>query len=253
MEDCSPVSTPIEVGRKLGVTDHSGRRNDCKAPYREAVGSLMYLATCTRPDLSMAVSTCARFLDSYNEESWKSVKRILRYLRGTTKFGIQYNREGNGSIIGYSDADWGGDVETGKSRSGFVFLLSSGAISWSSKLQEIVALSSTEAEYIAACEAGKEIIWFNEFLHEIGLSEDTIELRIDNKSSIELAKNPVFHKRTKHIRLRYHKIREWVQEKEFKISHVTSGEMAADFLTKPVRNDSLSSNLDRIGVKYITH
>ena len=103
-------------------------------PYCQAVGSLMYLATCTRPDIAMAVSSCSRFLENFDENHWRTVKRIFRYLNGTMNFGIEYVRENKSAIIGFSDSDWGGDVDSGKSRSGNVLVVCGGAVSWSSRL-----------------------------------------------------------------------------------------------------------------------
>ena len=165
--------------------------------------------------------------------------------------GITYSTKSacaKSEVEGYSDASWGNDVTNGRSRHGYVFIQAGGAVSWVSKIQEIVTLSTTEAEYVAAVEAGKEAIWYHEFMNEIGVPHSEVKLYLDNKSTISLVQNPVFQKRTKHIRLRYHKIREWVANNELKIEFVPSTKMAADFLTKPVPFKTPNSNLKLIGM-----
>ena len=147
MEDCKPVSTPVDISSKL---THATDEDDCvdQHGYQSAIGSLMYLSVSTRPDISFAVSSLARFSSKQKKEHWTAVKRLLRYLKGTTMYGILYTKGGANECIGFSDADWAGDTNDRKSTSGYVFMLSGGAVSWSSKKQKCVALSTAEAEYI---------------------------------------------------------------------------------------------------------
>jgi len=162
---------------------------------------------CTRPDIAYAVGVVSRFLANPGKEHWKAVKWILRYLRGTTKKCLCF---GNGKLelSGYTDADWAGDKDSRKSISGYVTTFAGGAVSWQSKLQKCVALSTTEAEYIAATEACKEMLWMKNFLLELGVNQDKYVVLCDNQSTIHLAKNPSFHSRSKHIDIRHHWIRE---------------------------------------------
>lgn len=206
MTDCKTISTPMDPNQNLG---------DFKAeekvdfPYREAVGSLMYLAVATRPDISFAVGCVSRYLENPALAHVNAVKRILRYIKATLNFGIVYEAKIDLPIIGYSDADYAGDTETRRSTSGYVFLFGSSAVSWGSVRQKSVSLSTTESEYIAASDAVKELVWLERLIAQITSKKRIKSLfRMDNQSAVRLIKNPEFHKRTKHVDVRYHFIRE---------------------------------------------
>lgn len=232
MSDCNPVSTPLDPGTKL-VKDNTWQDSDGeKPPYRELVGCLLYLAISTRPDISHTASLLGQFNDCFSKNHWNAAKRVLRYLKGTKDQGIFYKRE-RSDIIGYVDADWAASACDRRSFSGFVFLLGGGAITWDSKKQRTVALSTTEAEYMAMAEAAKEIVHLRRFLLELGVSSaNSINLCVDNMSAQKLASNPIHHVRTKHIDVRYHFIREIVKSKQINLSHVSSSDMLADVFTK---------------------
>ena len=167
MEDCKPVSTPVDISSKLAhATDEDDSIDQQR--YQSAIGSLMYLSVSTRPDISYAVSSLARFSSKPTKEHWTALKRLLRYLKGTTKYGILYTKGGASKCIGFSDADWAGDINDQKSTSGYVFMLSGGAVSWSSKKQKCVALSTAEAEYVALSSAAQESIWLRQLITELG-------------------------------------------------------------------------------------
>ena len=161
---------------------------------------------------------------------------MLRYLQATPTHGIRFSGSGDGKLIGYSDADWVGDIESGRSTSGYVFVLNGGCISWRSKKQRTVALSSTEAEYMALSEATQEAVWLKAFMRELG--EDTgggaLTVDEDNQGAIALAKNPEFHKRTKHIDIRYHFVREKVEDGQVALEYCPTQDMLADLMTKPI-------------------
>lgn len=218
-----------------------------KIPYREAVGSLMFAAVVSRPDIMYAVANVSKFLTNPSQEHWQAVKIILRYIRNTLDVGIEYRKTEETRLIGYSDSDYAGDVTTRKSTSGIVFTLAGGAISWASKRQSVVAMSTTEAEYIAASDATKEAIWLRRLLNDIGFGQkgSTI-LNVDNQGAIKLIHNPELHKRTKHIDVRYHFIREKVNGGEIKINYLKSEEQLADLFTKALPKQTflkLRSNL----------
>ncbi|XP_046750287.1 secreted RxLR effector protein 161-like [Diprion similis] len=170
-------------------------------PYREAVGSLMFLAIVSRPDISFAVNNASKFLNNHDSNHWRAVKRIFAYLLGTANFGIVYRSGGSESnLIGFSDADYAADLETRRSTTGYLFCLSGGPVTWSSKRQKSIALSTTEAEYVALSLAGKEATWLRVLLRDIEYQcENPTVIHVDNQSAIRLAKNPEFHQRTKHI------------------------------------------------------
>ncbi|XP_046145331.1 secreted RxLR effector protein 161-like [Osmia bicornis bicornis] len=181
-----------------------------QVPYRSLIGSLMYLATSTRPDIAHAVSALSQFNDNPGEEHWKAAKRVLRYIKRTEKMEIVFTKTEN-ELIGFSDADWGASIDDRRSYTGYVFRLFGGAISWSSRKQKTVAMSSAEAEYMALSEAAKESIYQRRFLTEVVGKLKTTLILCDNQSAGLMAKNPVYHERTKHIDIRYHFVRESVE------------------------------------------
>ena len=163
----------------------------------------MYAMICTRPDITHAVGKVSRFLANPGMEHWEAVKWILRYLRGTSKMCLCLGGE-KVALNGYTHADMVGDLDTYRSTSGYVFTLAGGAVSWQSKIQKCVALSTTEAEYIAMNEARKEMLWLKQFLEDLGQKQGLCLLYCDSQSVMDLSKNATYHGRTKHIARRYH-------------------------------------------------
>lgn len=179
------------------------------APYREAIRSLMYLSIATRPDITFAVNQARRHLEKPTTTHWKAVKRILKYLKGTINHGLQFKCDQKKELLAYSDADYAGDLQMRRSTTGYVLRFASGTVSWNSQRQQAVALSTTDAEYMAACQISKEIVWMKRLIKELLNVEDIqTTLFMDNQSAISLIKNPVFHKRVKYIDVRFHYIRE---------------------------------------------
>ena len=232
MQDSNPMSTPM-INSEPAMT----MSNDViDIPYRQAIGSLMYLMVGTRPDIAFAICRLAQYSENPTEEHWIAVKRVFRYIKGTHDYGILYDGNIDLNIYGYSDSDHGGCKNSRKSTSGYVFMASGGAISWRSKKQTSVATSSCEAEYIASCLASKEAIWLSR-LHSdlIGKpSADPIRISIDNQGTIDLASNSIINDRSKHIDIQYHFIRECIHQKKISLSSCPSKENAADPLTKPL-------------------
>ncbi|KAF0706887.1 hypothetical protein AaE_013900 [Aphanomyces astaci] len=254
MEHCKPVKTPQEPGQKLSknmspVTEEEHLDME-SVPYRSAVGCLMYLMVATRPDNATAVGAASQFLERPGRQHWNAVKRIFQYLQGTQDFGIHYERVER-SVCGYSDADWAGDVDTRHSTSGYCFLLNNGIVSWKSHKQRTVALSSTEAEYMGLTEAAQEALWMKALLQELGELEDGVPITIweDNQGSIALAKNTEHHRRTKHIDIRYHFIREKVASADIELKYCPTSDMIADIFTKPLPAVQFSKLREKMGVK----
>ena len=233
MADCKPVSTPAV---KPDEVESPALKDNLT--YMEIVGSLIHLSNLTRPDISFAVNYQARFMQKPSEADLIAVKRIMRYLKGTAAYGLNYCSTGS-TLVGYSDADWAGDKDSRRSTSGYAFQLGKNLISWSSKKQSTVALSSSEAEYMASSFATQELIWLKALIKEIKFKIPVPILKQDNQSSIALAKNPVHHPRTKHIDIRYHFIRERVLNSELQLEFCPTTEMAADMLTKPLSQQLL--------------
>jgi hypothetical protein len=250
MSDCNPVATPIDKGHDSGEADDVIISE--KVPYREAVGSLMYLVTGTRPDLAYAVSVVSRSLDKPSSRDWEKVKRIFRYLKGTVSMAILYRSDVEADVLlAYSDADYAGDIESRRSTSGVICQYMGGPITWLSQRQKCVALSTTEAEFIAANEAAKELTWLSRLLHEITVLTEIPLLRVDNLSALKLVKNPIFHKRSKHIDVRYFFIRDKIEDGTLVIEHVASEEQIADIFTKPLAKDRFQKLRSLLSVNAI--
>ena len=202
MIDSYSVSTPADPNVTLSLTpDTSEHTQPLDVPYKEAIGCLMFISLLTRPDITYAVNHAAKFCEKPRQIHWTAVKRIFRYVWGTPDLGLLYKRTpSTPQLQGYCDADYGGDIDTRRSRSGYIFQHGNSLIAWSSKAQQCTAQSTTEAEYIAACMATKEAVWLRRLLTSIGFPPTgSTPLLSDNQSAIRLVKNLEYHKRTKHI------------------------------------------------------
>ena len=197
MKKSNSVKNPIVPSVRLMKDEEGSKVNDIM--YKQLVGSLMYL-TVTRPNLMYVMSLISRFMASPIKLHLQATKRVLRYLKGTVDLGVFYKNEGNGELMAYTDSDYARDVDDRKSTSGYVFLLNEGVVSWSLKKQPVVALSTTEAELVAAAFCACQGVWMRRVLEKLGhpQGECTIVL-YDNNSTIKLSKNPVMHGCSKHI------------------------------------------------------
>jgi hypothetical protein len=224
MVDCP--STPDEVEEMRS------------APYIHAVGSLLYLAISTRPDIAYAVGVLARYNSNPGKAHWLAVKHLFRYLKGTLDYKLTYAPDPEHPELFYTftDADFAGDPDTGRSTGSYVVKMGTGAVSWRSKLQSIVTHSTTEAEYIAACHGGQEAMWLRSLFGEIGLDITSVSspIHIDNMSAINVAKNPEHHGRMKHLDIKHFWLRDMVNNKTLKVVHCPTDKMPADILTKPL-------------------
>ena len=226
-----------------------------KTPYASAIGSLMYAMLCTRPDIAYAVSLTSRYQSDPGVDHWTAVKNILKYLRRTKDMVLSYGGDEQLVVNGYTDASWNTDPDDSKSQSGYVFILNGAAVSWRSAKQSVVARSSTESEYIAASEASQEEIWMKEFITELGVvpsALDPMSIYCDNMGAIANAQEPRSHKKLKHIKLRFHAIREHVQDGDIKICKVHTDLNVADPLTKPLPRAKHDQHQTAMGVRYIT-
>ncbi len=200
-------------------------------PYHEAIGSLMYASLRTRPDISFAVQTLSRFTINPGLDHWEAVKRVFRYLKGTRELWLSYGGTAK-EMEGYADAD-GSMMEDRRAISGYAFIINGGAVSWSTKKQEIVSLSTTESEYIAATYAAKEALWLRSLIFQIfSTSFPATTLFSNNQSAIVLTKEHQYHARTKHIDVRYHFIRWIIEEGKLQLIYCPTHEMVANTLMK---------------------
>ena len=219
--------------------------------YQSAIRSLMYAMIETRPDIAYAVSTLSQFASNLNQKHWKALKHLFRYLRGTLDLGITYCADGNQAIVGYTDSDWAGDKGTQKSATEYLLKLANGAVSWSSKQQPTVALSSSEAKYMAATQCVKEAIWIQGLLKEIGYQETdqhTISLFGDNMGALALAQNPEYYARKKHINVQWHFVREKILENLVQLEYLQTEEIVADGLIKPLGKEKFYRFISLMGM-----
>lgn len=248
MSDCKAVGTPIV--KDIPVKKLVEEICDIKFPYRQAVGALAYLMVGTRPDIAYAVGVVSRTLDNPTNTNVLQVKRIFRYLKGTVETGLEFKKNEK-RLMCYSDADHGGDNLSGCSTSGLICMFAGSAISWRSVKQTSVALSSTEAEIVAASEACREMIWLKRLFKNLSDKLETPVLRIDNESAIKLAHNPPYeyHRKTKHIKLRHFYVRQCVSEGDIQIEQVPTQEQLADIFTKPLFQPRLVKLCEDFGLK----
>ena len=242
MDKVKPVNIPLALHFKLssGLCPSNDEEKEymSRVPYANAVGSLMYAMVTTRLDISHAVGVVSRYMANPGKEHWAAVKWVLRYLRGTSSYCITFDGCSD-KICSYVDSDFAGDLDKRRSTSGYVFTLPGGPISWMSKLQSIVALSTTEAEYVSASHACKEAVWLKGLLGEIGQFQKIVNIFCDSQSAIHLAKNPAYHSKTKHIPVKYHYVRHVIDEGEVILEKVHTKKNCADMFTKPVTLEKL--------------
>jgi hypothetical protein len=198
----------------------------------------MYAMVSTRPDISHAVGVVNGYMENTGKEHQAAVKSLLLYLRGTSDYFITYN-SGYELVCGYVDSDFAGDLDKRRSTSGYVFTLAGGAISWMSNLHNIVALSTTEAEYVATSHACKEAVWLKGLFGEFGRTPDKVNLPCDSQSAIHLAKNPSYHSKIKHIPIKYHFVRKVIDERGVSLEKVHTKENCANMFTKPILLEKL--------------
>ncbi|KEP46319.1 putative Gag-Pol-like polyprotein/retrotransposon [Rhizoctonia solani 123E] len=224
-----------------------------KVPYLALVGALLFVCCQTRPDVSYAVCTLSRFSANPGRAHWDALLGILRYLHSTSTFGVSYSRAGSHALSIYSDADYGMCPDTYKSTTGWVVALCGGLVSWSSKLQSVIAQSTAEAEFIAMSMACREGYWVRSWLAELdGLPSDKrlppTPLFCDNQAAIAISRNPESHQMAKHIAIRYHYVRDQVAQGEYAVHHVPSRDQTADFLTKPTSKEVFNHCRARAGI-----
>jgi hypothetical protein len=237
MEHCNSVTTPCPKTRlntEMCPQNDAERADAATLPFRAIVGKCMYLATCTRPDISYAVRELARFMSNYGRKHFEAAKHLLRYLQGTRSRGVIYGDAVNMTPIfrGYTDADWAMN-ETRKSISGFVLTCAGGPICWSSKQQSVIALSTCEAEYIACTHSARHIVWLRSLFSELGFPQkDPTPLYCDNQGTVTCTHDPHSHSRMKHMDIRIHFVRECVNAGIINIFHIPGTENSADLFTK---------------------
>ena len=253
MESSNPVFTPMDSRTKLEPYKEEASKNFIKL-FQSIIGSLLYITLGTRPDIAYATIKLARYASNPSPIHITSAKRILRYLKATKDYGITYyssytSTSSNKYISGYCDADYAGDIFTAKSTLGWIFFIAGGPISWKSKLQSIIAQSTTESEYIAINSATKEAVFIKQLMTELGAyNQAKFPIYTDNEGALALAKNPVFHERTKHIAVKYHYIRQLIEEGTIDLVYINTKDQKSDGLTKPLDKTKFKEFLIQLGL-----
>ena len=257
--DARTVDTPMIAGLQLRQPDKStpvpadiAKWAD-KTPYRPLVGSLMYLAVATRPDIAYAVGRLSSFVDCYRPEHWEAAIRVLRYLKGTRDYVLTLGGKNALALNGYSDSDYANCIDTSRSVGGYCFTLGSGMISWSSRKQPTVADSSCYAEYIALHSAAHEVVFLRQLLEGLRLlPSGATQLFCDNDAASRLSEDHVWHSHTKHIRVKYHYTRELVLAGDVAIQRVGSKDNTADILTKPLARMDFQRLRHYLGIRPVS-
>jgi hypothetical protein len=256
MQNCTPSAIPISVGTTITVDDcpttADEKREMSKYPYAALVGTLMYLMSCTRPDLAYVVGQLCRVMSNPGMPHWNAAKKVLRYLKGTASEGLTYGgptcaRHVN--LIGYTDADWGGEKETARSTSGILILAFGGAVGWASKKQSCAARSTFCAEYVAASETASEVYWLRQVIKDMKQPlHGPSTIYIDNQTALVHLKNNMTTQRSKTINIHFHIVRDHIAAGDVKFEFVPTTSQMADVLTKPVTENALLRSKDMMHV-----
>jgi hypothetical protein len=245
MQSARSRRVPMGPGEKVQREGEPLNTEEC--PYSQLVGSLLYLANCTRPDIAQAVGVLARYMSCPTVEHWRLAKAVLSYLVGTTDVGLEFGGK-TSELEGYCDANHPGDLDSRRSTTGYVFTLNGGAISWASKLQPTVAFSNVEAEYMSAAHAIKEALWLKKLCNDLDLKYEGVPIGCDNQGAIKLVKHPIASQRSKHIDVSHHFARERVLRKEVSFEYCATDRMPADFLTKALAPSKFELCCKMVGV-----
>ena len=255
MKDCSPSVAPIVKGDRFNLNqcpkNNFERESMKNIPYASVVGSLMYAQVCTRPDIAFIVGMLGRYQSNPGMDHWRAAKKVMRYLQGTKDYMLMYRHTDNLDVIGYSDSDFAGCVDSRKSTSGYIFMMAGGAISWRSAKQTLTATSTMEAEFVSCFEATSHGVWLKSFISGLRIMDSISRpLRIfcDNSAAVFMAKNNKSGSRSKHIDIKYLAIRERVKEKKVVIEHISTELMIADPLTKGMPPLKFKDHVEKMGL-----
>jgi len=250
LSDANQALTPLPTGADVHLEKYEGQASkaDIKL-YQQMIGSLLYVQIGPRPDISFAVSRLAQYASNPSPHHIRLAKYVFRYLKGTSDLKLVYDGARGNGLYGYSDTSWGDNPDDRHSTAGYVFLLADAAISWCSRKQKTAAQSSTEAEYVGLAEGGNQCMWYRMFLEELGYDvQDPIPLHCDNHGSAKLSLNPVTGRKSKHIPIKYHVIRDYIENDQVDLLRIPTEEMLADGLTKSFAKIKLSDFVSGLGL-----
>jgi hypothetical protein len=255
MHKCSATPAPIVKGDKFGT--YQCPRNQYEidqmktVPYASAVGSIMYAQVCTRPDLAFVTGMLGRYQSNPGPDHWKAVKKVLRYLQGTKNHMLIFRESDNLEVVGYSDADFAGCVDTKKSTSGYIFTIAGGAISWKSSKQTLTASSTMQAEFVACYEATGQAVWLKNFIPGLRVVDSIakpLTLYCDNQPAVFYTSNNKSSGAAKHIDIKYHVVKDRIQDQTISVKHISTKSMLADPLTKGLPPHIFRDHIASIGL-----
>jgi hypothetical protein len=252
MRDANPVYTPLPAGCEDHLVKFDGQASNSEIKnYQRLIGSLLYAQIGTRPDIPFTVGRLSQCSSNPSPHHERLARYVLAYLNATKDKALHYTGgTSRDELHSFADSSWG-DQEDRHSTSGFVFILANAAISWSSRKQKTIAQSTTEAEYMSVCEASNQAAWYKTFLEELGYEVSSpIPLHCDNKGAVDLALNPVTGRRSKHITIKHHAIREYVEAEVIDLVQTPTGEMLADGLTKSLPRASFDLMVNGLGFAH---
>jgi hypothetical protein len=243
MTDCNPTVLPIDRNTTLKRSMPDEVVKDIQV-YQSMIGSIMYLVTGTRPDLTFAISCLSQFSSAPNKSHVAAVKRCLRYIKGTRNLALVFPYHDDFYVAGFSDSDYGNCVDTRRSVSGYIFRLGLSTISWRSQKQKSVSTSTTEAEYVALSKAAKHFMWLKTALEDLGFPGTPMAMFCDNRSTIDLAENHRISELSKHIDIHHHRVRELVHDRTLPLMYIPTTDNLADMCTKGLPEVQLSKLRD---------
>jgi hypothetical protein len=248
MQNAKSAATPLPAG--YVPSPGTATSPELRSRYQTVIGSLLYLMLGTRPDIAFAVTKLAQFAANPAQEHLDKALYICRYLVGTSKYRLTYDGSTGQGLSACTDSDWASDPNGRKSQTGYFLKLANGLISWTSRAQKTIALSSTEAEYMALSDCSRQVAWMHTLLGELGYNLKPIPICGDNQGSIFIASNPVTEKRSKHIDIRYHYIREVIQRKLAEIYFIDGDDNPADLLTKNLGSVKFLKFRAQLGLEF---
>jgi hypothetical protein len=249
MQNANPVPTPLPSGWKPTETIGTATP-ELRTKFQSVIGSLLYIMLGTRPDIAYAVIKLSQFAANPSQEHLDKALYICKYLAGTSNYALVYHSNSNKGLIAYTDSDWASDEIKRRSVTGYLMKLANTIICWQSRAQKTVALSSTEAEYMALSDSCRQITWLQSLLSELGIDESRTPLCGDNQGSIFIGSNPVQERRTKHIDIRYHYIRECIENNKIDMFFISGDENPADMFTKNLGRVKFLKFRDTLGLEF---
>jgi hypothetical protein len=223
---------------------------ELRSLFQQVIGSLLYIMLGTRPDITYAVTKLSQFAANPSKEHLDKALYICRYLAGTKDYALVYDGASLKGLMAYTDSDWAADSIKRRSITGYFFKLANGIFSWQSRAQKTVALSSTEAEYMALSDTSRQAMWIKTLLTELGLTLKAIPIYGDNQGSIFIGSNPVQERRTKHIDIRYHYVRQCIEDKQVELMFIEGSNNPADMFTKNLGINKFSQFRAQLGLEF---